>query len=69
MPKPSALCDCDHSYKQHREKGGACLVMDYKGIDTKATGEKGKTAIVDNGTICGCEEFHSRIAKVKVSEK
>jgi len=43
--------------------------MDYKGIDTEATGEKGETAIVDNGTICGCEKFHSRRAKVKVSKK
>jgi hypothetical protein len=69
MPKSSELCDCGHSYKQHRSKGGECLVMDYKGIDTEATGEKGETAIVDNGTICGCEKFHSRRAKVKVSKK
>jgi hypothetical protein len=34
--------------------------MEYKGINTKATGEKGNAAIADLGKRCGCGKFTPR---------
>jgi hypothetical protein len=65
MRKPSDLCDCGHSYKQHRGKGGGCIARGYRGINTKETGEKGEAAIVDSGSICHCNKFTPKEPKSK----
>jgi hypothetical protein len=57
MPRPSDLCTCGHPYRKHRVKGGGCTISEYKGLNTKETGEKGNVLIADLGTICPCEKF------------
>lgn len=50
MPKPNDLCECGHSYKQHR-KGGACIIR------ANVTIEEVGDALNVVSDQCPCEKF------------